>query len=53
MRGCPSLADLDVSFNHLGTLKGLLDVLPHRNLESLSLNDNFFSAISNEDAFYA
>ena len=53
MRGCPALSDLDVSFNHLPTLKGLLDVLPHRRLQALSLNDNLFSAISNEEAFYA
>lgn len=47
MRGCPSLADLDVSFNHMPSLRGLLDVLPNRKLQALSFNDNLFSAISN------
>ena len=53
MKGCPSLTDLDVSFNHITTLKSFLDALPHRKLVALSFNDNLFSAISNEEAFYA
>lgn len=53
MSGCPSLQELDLSFNHIPSLKFLVDCLPHRDLVALKFNDNLFSAISHDEAFYA
>ncbi len=53
MRGCPELAELDLSFNHIPSLKALIDCLPHWNLTTLKFNDNLFSQISTDEAFYA
>ena len=53
MSGCPSLSELDLSFNHLPTLKTLVECLPHWNLTVLKFNDNLFSAVSYDEAFYA
>jgi Leucine-rich repeat (LRR) protein len=52
LKGCPSLTELDVSFNHLPSLKALVDCLPHRNLTSLKFNDNLFSVIADQTATY-
>jgi Leucine-rich repeat (LRR) protein len=52
LKNCPNLIDLDVSFNHLPTLKEFLDCLPHKNFSSLSFNDNKFSAITDGEAMY-
>jgi Leucine-rich repeat (LRR) protein len=52
LKGCPNLLDIDVSFNHLASLKRFLDCLPHRNLTSLSYNDNNFTAITDGEAMY-
>lgn len=53
LKGCPNLTELDVSFNHLPSLKHLVDSLPHKNLSILKFNDNQFSAISTEEVAYA
>lgn len=53
MSGCPSLSEIDLSFNHIPSLKTLVDCLPHWNLTTLKFNDNLFSAISHDEAFYA
>ena len=52
LKGCPSLLELDVSFNQLPNLKSLIDSLPHQNLTSLKFNDNLFSVVTNEEANY-
>lgn len=52
LKGCPQLTELDVSFNHLPSLKALVDCLPHRNLTSLKFNDNLFSVIADQTATY-
>jgi Leucine-rich repeat (LRR) protein len=53
MSGCPSLSEIDLSFNHIPSLKTLVNCLPHWNLTTLKFNDNLFSAISHDEAFYA
>jgi len=53
MKGCMSLQEVDVSFNHISQLKILVDSLPHYNLTTFKFNDNLFSAISHDEAFYA